>query len=77
MIAGCCPQTTLGMLCAPYYLSKIRKIMNSETELTPRVSGCGVPREGGGGGVGVFNPPPRNSEGRPKSCQTQPDCANC
>ena len=22
-------------------------------------------------------PPPRNSEGPPKSCQTQPDCENC
>ena len=32
----------------------------------------GVPR---GGGLGVFKPsPPRNSEGPPKSCQTQPDC---
>ena len=30
----------------------------------------GVPR-------GVFKPPPRNSEGPPKSCQTQPDCENC
>ena len=29
------------------------------------------------GGFGVFNPPPRNSEGPPKSCQTQPDCENC
>jgi len=31
------------------------------------------------GGVGVFKPPPkkRNSEGPPKSCQTQPDCENC
>ena len=29
------------------------------------------------GGLGVFNPPPRNSEGPPKSCQTQPDCENC
>ena len=27
---------------------------------------CGVPRGGP-------TPPPRNSEGRPKSCQTQPD----
>ena len=26
------------------------------------------------GGVGVFNPPPRNSEGPPKACQTQPHC---
>jgi len=27
---------------------------------------------------GGFNlPPPRNSEGVPKSCQTQPDCENC
>ena len=34
----------------------------------------GVPR-----GVGVSNPPspPRNSEGPPKSCQTQPHCENC
>ena len=30
------------------------------------------------GGFGRFNPPPpRNSEGPPKSCQTQPDCENC
>jgi len=28
-------------------------------------------------GFGVFNPPPpQNSEGRPKSCQTQHDCKN-
>ena len=31
------------------------------------------------GGFRGFNPPPhpRNSEGPPKSCQTQPDCENC
>ena len=29
------------------------------------------------GEFGVFNPPPRNSDGPPKSCQTQPDCENC
>ena len=34
-------------------------------------AGSGVPR--GGGGVGVFNPPPRNSEGPLKLFQTQPD----
>ena len=28
-------------------------------------------------GLGGLNPPPRNSEGPPKSCQTQPDCENC
>jgi len=29
-------------------------------------------------GFGGLNPlPPRNSEGPPKSCQTQPDCENC
>ena len=33
----------------------------------------GVPR---GRGLGGSNPP-RNSEGPPKSCQTQPDCENC
>jgi len=32
-----------------------------------------VPR----GGLGCSTPPPRNSEGPPKSCQTQPDCENC
>jgi len=33
--------------------------------------------ERGGGGWGCLNPPPpRNSEGPPKSCQTQPDCEN-
>ena len=26
---------------------------------------------------GVQPPPPRNSEGPPKSCQTQPDCEKC
>jgi len=30
-------------------------------------------REGGLEGL----TPPRNSEGPPKSCQTQPDCENC
>jgi len=31
-----------------------------------------------GEGFGVFKPPlPRNSEGPPKSCQTQPNCENC
>ena len=29
------------------------------------------------GGLGCSNPPLRNSEGPPKSCQTQPDCENC
>ena len=33
----------------------------------------GVPKGGGFGGVQT----PRNSEGSPKSCQTQPDCENC
>jgi len=28
-------------------------------------------------GVWVVQTPPRNSEGSPKSCQTQPDCENC
>ena len=28
------------------------------------------------GGEGS-TPPPRNSEGPPKSCKTQPDCENC
>jgi hypothetical protein len=34
--------------------------------------------EGGGGGCirGFKHPPSRNSEGPPKSCQTQPDCEN-
>ena len=32
----------------------------------------------GEGGFGVFKPPPsRNSNGPPKSCQTQPYCENC
>ena len=30
-----------------------------------------------GGGWRFNPPPPRNSEGPPKSCQTQPDCENC
>ena len=30
-----------------------------------------------GCGLGGSNPPLRNSEGPPKSCQTQPDCENC
>ena len=36
-----------------------------------------VPISGVPSGVGVFNPPPRKSEGHPQSCQTQPDCENC
>jgi hypothetical protein len=28
-------------------------------------------------GLGCETPPPRNSEGPPKSRQTQPDCENC
>ena len=35
----------------------------------------GVPR--GLGWRGGSNTPSRNSEGSPKSCQTQPDCENC
>ena len=32
----------------------------------------------GGGALGFLNPPPpRNSEGPPKSCQTHPNCENC
>ena len=31
----------------------------------------------GGGGLRGSTPPPRNSEGPPKSCQTQSDCENC
>ena len=30
-----------------------------------------------GGGWGVQTPSPRNFEGPPKLCQTQPDCENC
>jgi len=33
--------------------------------------------EGGGLGGIKLPPNPRNSEGPPKSCQTQPDCENC
>ena len=34
-------------------------------------------RTEGGGTWSFQTPPPRNSEGPPKSCQTQPDCENC
>ena len=34
---------------------------------------CSVACRGEGGGVGVLKPPPRNFEGLPKLCQTQPD----
>jgi len=35
-------------------------------------------RTKGEGGWGfISSPPPRNSEGPPKSYQTQPDCENC
>ena len=34
-------------------------------------------RTEGGGGLRSSNPPPRNSEGPPKSCQTYVDCENC
>ena len=35
-----------------------------------------VAYRGGGGFLGCSAPPPRNSEGPPKLCQTQPDCEN-
>ena len=37
----------------------------------------GVPRGRGFGGVQTPPPPPRNSEGPPKSFKTQPGCENC
>jgi len=40
------------------------------SEHTKLVGDSGVPGE-------VQTPPPRNSEGPPKSCQTQTDCENC
>ena len=46
----------------------IKHVSNVRTCVLP--CGSGVPR----GGLGCSNnPPPRNSEGPPKSCQTQPD----
>ena len=40
--------------------------------LTSMVQISGLPR-----GVWGVQTSPRNSEGPPKSCQTQPDCENC
>ena len=45
-------------------------------DTTVSSSGSGVPRVGGFGGFKPA-PPHCNSEGPPKSCQTQPDCENC
>ena len=41
----------------------------STGNMQQKVDGSGVPR----GGLGCSTPPPQNSEGPPKSCQTQPD----
>jgi len=52
-----------------YILYKVLyKTLRVSVKLITNLSG--VPK-GGGGGVGVFKTP-RNSEGPPKSCQTQP-----
>ena len=50
------------------FTNRSRNVAHCYTLLT-----SGVPR---GGGLGCSTPP-RNSEGPPKSCQTQPDCENC
>ena len=41
------------------------------------VAHSGVPRGGFWGGSTSHPPTPRNSEGPPKSWQTEPDCKNC
>jgi len=38
--------------------------------LTPAAACSGIPKGGS-------NTPPRNSEGPPKLCETQPNCENC
>jgi len=50
-----------------FYLTTSRPLIFGDVILF--VATSGVPR----GGVWGFQPPPRNSEGPPKSCQTQPD----
>ena len=40
-------------------------------------SSTAVAYRGAGAWGGLKIPPPRNSEGPPKSCHIQPDCENC
>jgi len=50
-------------------LPSAAEVKNELSNMSP----SGVPRGGGFGGVQT----PQNSEGPPKSCQTQPNCENC
>ena len=60
-------------------MSFLHDIPDTLCILTVRLSATQWRTEGGGGGGGFggSNPLPPNSEGPPKSCQTQPDCENC
>ena len=71
-------KSALVPLCRPKDLFRPSPKFHSEK---PNTTAWAVAYRGGGVGVGVgwgwgLNPP-LNSEGPPKSCQTQPDCENC
>ena len=61
--------------CAPVLHGSCLHIISSQHRIVKTFWASGVPS----GSLGGFNPPPhfpQNSEGPPKSCQTQPDCEN-
>ena len=57
-----------------YNIHNTTKVWNQERSLTLQWYWAVAYR---GGRVRGFKTPPRNSEGPPKLCQTQPDCENC
>ena len=63
------PSSVCGVVFADRQVTNISALWRKRDSATSFVV-SGVPRGG-------FKPPPRNSEGPPKSCQTQPDCENC
>jgi len=66
--------------CGEYFDRRRREIHNvgDHEELYSKfILFIPVAYRGGEGFGGVQPPPPRNSEGPPKSCQNQTDCENC
>jgi hypothetical protein len=56
----------------PWTVNKIKNEKHSVSKCDAPSSETHVTQWRTKGGVGVFNPPPRNSDDPPKLCQTQP-----
>jgi len=73
---GCHVTTVRGDVAMTGFIKQPTRIGRALLDTGRAVSANSVAYRGGGLGGGV-QPPPPNSEGPPKSCQTQPDCENC